>query len=96
MTEKFIDEIIVVPGHPEDAHTCITSDTRPDPGHCWARAALACQYFKDFDYFVRCAAATDCLHMFEAIVKIPRPPQRAIEFGWGNFPHLGIDKRQKT
>jgi hypothetical protein len=67
-----------------DYPVCITSDTRPDPAHCWERAAVHCFMMKDLPYFVQRAAATECLYMAQAIWKIPRPPQRSVvQWGWG-------------
>jgi hypothetical protein len=78
------EETIVVPGDPEARGlVAIWSDTRPHPSHCWARAALHCFNFKNVNYFVQLESATACYHMAEAIRIIPRPPQRAIEWGWG-------------
>lgn len=76
---------IIVAGDPEKerGQVCITSDTRPDPSHCWARASLHCFHFQNLNYFVRLESATACRHMAEAVMKLPRPPQRAIHWGWG-------------
>jgi len=80
------EQVIIVPGNPENRGlVCITDDGRPDPSHCWARAADHIQHFKDLNYFLRLEASTTCRHMVEAILKLPRTPRKApVKWGWGN------------
>ena len=80
-----MSSVIVIPGNPEDrGFVCISSPTRPDPMHCWLRAEAHCFRFKEFTYFEQLEAATACRHMAEAIMRAPRPPQRAVvSWGWG-------------
>jgi len=75
---------IIVPGDPEARGlVAIWSDTRPHPSHCWLRAAQHIFHFKDVNYFQQIESAATCWHMAEAINRIPRPPRRAIDWGWG-------------
>ncbi len=79
-----IEQIIVVPGNPDERGlVAIWSDTRSNPAHCWERAAIHCFHFKNVDYFQQLESAAACWHMVEAIRKIPRPPRRPIDWGWG-------------
>lgn len=75
--------VIIVPGDPDNHVTCITDDARPDPSHCWSRAADHILHFKDLDYFRRIEAAITCRRMVEAILRMPRPPRRVpVKWGW--------------
>jgi len=79
-----IEQIIIVPGDPDGVYTCITDESRPDPSHCWARAAAHIFHFKNFRYFTQLEAATTCRHVIEAILKIPRPPRKVpVKWGYG-------------
>ena len=67
----------------ERGQVCITSDTRPHPSHCWARAGLHCFTFKDCNYFVQLESSNTCYAMVRAINILKIPPQRSkTEWGW--------------
>jgi len=83
-----MNEIIqeVIPKEENRDAVAIWSDARPDPCHCWIRAGFHCYTFKTLPYAVQHAAAKDCQFMCEAILREPRPPQRAVnpvQWGWG-------------
>lgn len=78
------ETVIVVPGKPEEIVVAIWDESRPHPSHCWARAAIHCNHFKDVNYFVRLESSNTCFNMVRAINIQKIPPQRAkVEFGWG-------------
>ena len=74
-----------VPGNPENLGlVCITSETRPYPGHAWARAALHIMRFDGLPFFARLEASSICCQVVDAANRIPRPPQRVpVKWGWG-------------
>jgi hypothetical protein len=77
-------QVIIVPGDPENRGLVCITENRPDPSHCWMRAADHIFHFKSFSYFVQLEAATTCRHMAEAIQKIPRRPKKqTVRWGWG-------------
>jgi hypothetical protein len=96
--DEAYDEVIFIPGDDEAfrGQCCITD--RENPWHAWLRAEDHCFHFHQFTWHVRLETALACRQMAEAAMKQPLPPQRTvpIQWGWGNFPHLGIDKRRPT
>lgn len=78
------EQIIVVPGDPSARGlVAIWSDTRPHPAHCWDRASLHCIMDYHWGYNERREASRLCRQMVAAILIEPRPPRRAIQWGWG-------------
>jgi hypothetical protein len=87
---------IVVLGDPEGIYTDISSDSRPGPWHCWQRAAIHILKMLDVRFQTRIEASLECQHMAQAAERAKIPPRpETIKWGWGNFPHLGIDNRSK-
>lgn len=80
-----MNEVIIIPGNSENRDfVCITdAESRPDPTHCWARAAAHCFHFKEFNYFVQLESAVTCMHAAALIMTKPLPPKRAVPIKWG-------------
>jgi hypothetical protein len=75
---------VVVPGDPGYHGTCITADTRSHPSHCWERAAIHCFHMEKIPFFTKMEAATTCMQMVDAILKLRIPPQKSpVQWGWG-------------
>jgi hypothetical protein len=94
---KTTEEILILPGDPSAIGLVCIAD-REDPRHCWTRAANHILRDVDLPFVARITAAHDCWMMADAIwieQGHKKPPRSALQWGWGNFPHLGVDNRRK-
>lgn len=69
----------VIPGKPDEVYTCITAASRPDPAHCWNRAASHILRDRGFDFFVRLEAEATCRRI---IIAVHRPWKAPVKWGW--------------
>lgn len=77
-------------GNPDERGFCCIT-TRDNPWDVWLRAENHCLRMIDLHWKARIRAALDCRIMAEAVMKMPRPPQRSVKpIRWGWYP--GFEK----
>lgn len=61
--EHVSEPVLIVLGDDEQGYTCITSETRPNWGHCWSRAVSHIYKMLDVPWSPRYRAARQCGEM---------------------------------